>query len=149
MGLPQFIPTSYRAYSVDFDGDKRRDLVGSVADTIGSVANYLGRHGWQRGGAIASRATLGQGVKVEKYKRAKPTQSVGALANAGIKLARKPAGVGTKTKARALTLKGAKGREHWLTYNNFYVITTYNHSPLYAMAVFQLADAIRTRKSKS
>lgn len=143
MGLPQFISSSYRAYAIDFDADGKRDLLNSHADAIGSVAAYLKRHGWRQGEPIALPLPNGKGMQLAPYKkRKKPTVSVVSLRNAGTAI---PASIPASAKAMILRLNGAKGAEHWLVFNNFYVITTYNHSPLYAMAVTQLSELLARR----
>jgi membrane-bound lytic murein transglycosylase B len=144
MGIPQFISSSYRAYSVDFDGDGRRDLGGSVADAIGSVGAYLGKHGWQRGARITGRARLTKpGAADIAQKGYKPHTTVGALRKAG---ASGVEGVADNAKAALVGLELEQGKEYWIGLKNFYVITRYNHSPLYAMAVYQLSRAIEERR---
>jgi membrane-bound lytic murein transglycosylase B len=168
VGKPQFIPSSYREFAVDFDGDGRRDLWRSDADVIGSVANYLQRHGWRPGEDVALAATLAEGAEA-------------ALAEAGVELAEKrpvkpqtaaallrSAGVSTTAPLNpdaAVTLlrldgkgDGVKGGrsdsatdgqaqslqdEYWVALENFYVLTRYNRSNLYAMAVYQLGREIK------
>jgi len=148
MGIPQFIPSSYRAYAVDFDGDGRRDLVGSVDDAIGSVGAYLARHGWVADAAVAVPARVaaaGEALAGLVARGLEPHSSLDALAAGGIVPAvpvAAPAG-----KAAVVDLDGDRGTEHWLGFRNFYVITRYNRSPLYAMAVHQLAEAIAARRS--
>ena len=143
MGIPQFIPSSYRAYAVDFDGDGQRDLIGSVADAIGSVAAYLSRHGWVRDGAVAVPATVsGDAAGALAAKGLEPQTSIAAFARAGVEPTVRVAG---DADAALVELEGAQGLEYWLGFRNFYVVTRYNRSPLYAMAVHQLADAIEAR----
>ena len=149
MGIPQFIPSSYRAYSVDFDGDGRRDLISSVDDAIGSVGAYLGRHLWKAGMPITVPAQLAGGDAAQREalieRGIKPSASMSELAAAGVM----PAEPVTDPGAAALiALEGARGTEHWIIFGNFYAITRYNHSKLYAMAVFQLAEAIAGRVEK-
>jgi membrane-bound lytic murein transglycosylase B len=140
-GLPQFISSSYRAYAIDFDDDGKRDLWNSVPDAAGSVANYLYRHGWKGGQSIAERAKWDARATTLLAKRLpKPEHQLGALNKAGIYPKRK--GNGTYS---LLQLKGSQGAEYWIGHHNLYVITRYNHSTLYAMAVFQLSEAIRSR----
>ena len=140
MGLPQFISSSYRAYAIDFDGDGKRDLLNSRADAIGSVAAYLKRHGWAQGGPVAVPVPDAAGMKLSPYKKRKrPKVSVKQLRAAGAKV---PDDISAKQKAMILKLNGAKGPEYWAVFQNFYAITTYNHSPLYAMAVFQLSELL-------
>jgi membrane-bound lytic murein transglycosylase B len=145
MGIPQFIPSSYREYAVDFDGDGRRDLIGSVADAIGSVASYLGRHGWVAGAPVAVRASAsGAEVAALVRKGIKPHSSLATLERAGVHPQGEIAGV--VGAAALIELEGAQGTEHWIGFDNFYVITRYNHSQLYAMAVHQLASEIAERR---
>ena len=140
MGIPQFIPTSYRAYAVDFNGDKRRDLLNSVEDAVGSVGNYLARHGWGKGEPVAfSAGAPVQPVDHLVNKKLKPTRRLAEFIEAGLVV---PAPMKPDQKAALYALRGAKGTEYWIGLKNFYVITRYNHSKLYALAVFQLSSAI-------
>jgi membrane-bound lytic murein transglycosylase B len=141
MGLPQFMPSSYRHYAVDFNGDGHRDLWKEPEDVIGSIANYLGSRGWQRGQEIAAAVKTGAD-KADNFKpsRLDPLNRYGEFVSAGIRTdlradAAAPAGI--------LELEGQNDMEYWVGLRNFFVITTYNRSPLYAMAVFQLSQAIR------
>ena len=142
VGMPQFIPSSYRAYAVDFDGDGRRDLWNSRADVIGSVASYLARHGWRPREPVAQRARVRGGVParipVAEKKPKKPNIEVSRLRDAGIE----PIGPMAGSKRATFVRLEAPEDEYWLGYTNFYVITRYNHSNLYAMAVFQLSQRI-------
>lgn len=142
MGLGQFISSSYRQYAQDFDRDGRRNLW-NPEDAIGSVANYLARHGWQAGEDVAVPAYVsGQGyAKLLKEKPAKPSLSLSELSTQGIA----PVSNFRVRQASLILLDGAAGNEFWLGGDNFYVITRYNHSNKYAMAVHQLAQAIRQR----
>lgn len=142
MGLGQFIPSSYREYAVDLDGDGRRDLWSSMADVIGSVANYLHRHGWEYGQPVTQAATVVEGADMELVARRdfKPKRSVADLAAGGF-TSTEP--VGDDILAAVARLEEENGDSFWLTFKNFYVITRYNRSPLYAMAVFELSEAIR------
>ncbi len=145
VGMPQFIPSSYRAYAVDFDGDGRRDLWESRADVVGSVASYFKRHGWKAGEPVATRAELPNGVppgvSVAEKKPVKPESRVGDLAAKGVLPADAP---DPSAKATLIRLDGRQD-EYWLGLENFYVITRYNHSNLYAMAVYQLSQEIKAR----
>jgi len=151
MGTPQFIPTSYLSYAVDFDGDGKRDIWGNDADVIGSVANYFSKHNWRKGERVAlpaRRIEPGQPYYTEPAQRAaKPDTPLTKLAAAGI--VANPTSVAADAKATLLHLQGAEGAEFWLGLNNFYVITRYNHSNLYAMAVYQLSQEIRALKNGS
>jgi len=146
MGMPQFIPSSFRNYAIDFDGDGHRDLWENRADIIGSVANYFSRHHWRTGEPIASRATLKGNAPQELLdKGLKPSISLAEL---------KAAGISPHTtfdehgEVSLLAIERApQEQEYWVTLHNFYVITRYNRSPLYAMAVYQLGEAIRTSRA--
>jgi membrane-bound lytic murein transglycosylase B len=139
MGMPQFISSSFRAYAVDFDGDGHRDLWNSTADAIGSVANYFSRHGWQSGRPVASRASVVKPKDGLGDKEMKPHTSLADFKQMGVS-SMKP--FANDEMATLLKLDGSDGDEYWLALNNFYVITRYNHSPLYALAVFQLSQAV-------
>lgn len=145
LGLPQFIPSSYRAYAVDFDQDGHRDLLHSTADAIGSVANYLRRHGWQRGQPISVPATVTAEAADLADAGLKPALTLQELSARGVSAGH--AADGATLKAAVIRLEGDQGDEYHLGFDNFYAITRYNHSALYAMAVTQLAAAIGERKS--
>jgi len=140
MGLGQFIPSSYRAYAVDLDGDGRRDLWSSLDDVIGSVANYLHVHGWVYGGPVVMKASVSAEPDMNLVANRDYTakHSVADLAAGGFMAeGADPAALATVT-----GLEEKTGKEYWLTFKNFYVITRYNRSPLYAMAVYELSEAI-------
>lgn len=147
MGMPQFIPSSYRYYAVDGDGDGRRDLWNSPADIIASVANYLAEHGWQRDGRVAlpGRTEGGDLSGLTRSKR-KTRYEYRDLTAAGLRVAVDPPA--DDTAVGLVELAGNHGPEFWVGLHNFFVITTYNHSRLYAMAVSQLADAISAACSR-
>ncbi|MBF0470094.1 MAG: lytic murein transglycosylase B [Gammaproteobacteria bacterium] len=143
MGMPQFIPGSFREYAIDFDGNGHRDLWQSVEDVIGSVANYFKRHQWRQGGAVAVRAKVADNLHLPLLEKGyQPSIPVNQLQRFGV--------IPTWTippkgeDVALIALKQQQGEEHWVVFDNFYVITRYNHSPLYAMAVFQLSEAIRS-----
>ena len=141
MGLAQFMPSSYRAYAVDFDADDHRDLWQNPVDAIGSIANYLARHRWQAGAPVAVPANVSGNDHQSLLSRdLTPRYSLAELRQSGIT----PAVAVTEQPAVLLEYEATDGPEYWLGFNNFYVITRYNRSPLYAMAVYQLATAIRT-----
>jgi membrane-bound lytic murein transglycosylase B len=141
MGYGQFIPSSYRRFAIDFDQDGRRDLWDSPADIIGSVANYMHMHGWTPGTTVAVRASVsGDKYQALSEQGLKPQFTVKDLRREGITPA---AVVPEDARAALIALENKKGPEYWLGMNNFYVITRYNHSPLYAMAVYQLSEEIR------
>ncbi len=149
IGLPQFLPSSIRAFAVDFDHDGVIDLRNSTADAIGSVANYLAENGWQRDGRIALRATLTDGRDASTLLAAgfTPSLSADALRQAGVSSQTELAN-GEKAALIDLVTPG-EATEYWLGLQNFYVITRYNRSSFYAMSVKDLAEALRAASSIS
>ncbi len=143
MGLGQFMPSSYREYAVDLDGDGRRDLWSSMDDVIGSVANYLHRHGWQYGEPVTFRAGVRDNANMELISRRdfKVKMTIDELAVGGFESTEPLSG---DTLAAVVRLDESAGESYWLTFRNFYVITRYNRSPLYAMAVFELSEALQS-----
>ncbi len=141
MGIPQFISSSYRHYAVDFDQDGRIDIWDNTADAIGSVANYLHVHGWEDGGKIAVRASASN----ENYRQAVTAgleldTTLEKLRDLGVTADVNPER--ENLQAKLISLETEKDEELWIGFNNFYTITRYNRSSLYAMAVYQLADEI-------
>jgi len=145
MGVPQFISSSYRRYAVDFDGDGKRDLWNSVPDVIGSVANYFSEHGWQKDESVTHPVTVKNTSILKKKNTLKPYAAVKQLKEQGVTLNSKAWAKKLEDNqlATLLTFKGKEGDEYWLGLKNFYVITRYNHSELYAMAVFQLSEKLK------
>jgi membrane-bound lytic murein transglycosylase B len=144
MGYGQFIPSSYRAYAIDFDGDGLRDIWGSEADAIGSVANYFSEHGWRpeeqtvvltRPGAQARMAE----IDALANGSLEPEQTIAELAQLGLQVG----DLDPAAPAALFRMELADGSEYWLGLQNFYVITRYNRSRLYSLAVHQLAQQIR------
>lgn len=144
MGYGQFMPSSFRSYAVDFDGDGHRDLWRNPRDAIGSVANYFAKHGWRAGQPVAAPARVDGSSypALVSRKVSQPKYSVASLQSRGV-FAQTP--VSDSRAALLLELQGQEGPEYWLGFDNFYVITRYNSSQLYAMAVHQLAQEIRKR----
>ncbi len=142
MGIAQFMPGSYRRYAVDFDGDGTRDLFDNPADAIGSVANYLTAHGWQRNEPIAAPAELLGAEAKPPFEAAKLSTrySLQELRRRGVSAT---GAFPTSKRAIPLTLQNLEGPEYWLGFDNFYVITRYNHSTYYAMAVYHLSEELR------
>lgn len=143
MGYGQFMPSSYRHYARDFDGDGLIDIWDNPVDAIGSVANYFAEHGWRPNGPVVSRAAVREDFDESVANQAlKPEHTIGELAGYGFvaKQALSP-----DLTATAMVLEGRDGPEYWIGLENFYVITRYNHSRLYAMAVHQLGEKIRER----
>lgn len=140
MGIPQFMPTSYRKFAVDFDGDGRIDLFRSSADAIGSVANYYRLFGWVADGPVAIRVT--GPAELAQTKAAlgiKPHTTVGELNALGFVPS---TAVDPALAAMVFPLINRDGTEYWLGFDNFYVITRYNRAIHYAMAVFELSREI-------
>ncbi len=144
MGKPQFIASSYRAYAVDHNGDGRRDLFDNSGDALASVANYLAVHGWKRGEPLARRVEVtGAAWKDLTSPLNRPVRvahKVNTLRDAGVIISGE---IDSGATVALIELQGAEGAEHWITHRNFYAVTRYNHSALYAMAVHQLAEEIR------
>jgi len=139
MGMGQFMPSSYRNWAKDGDGDGRRDLLDHKPDVFASIANYFVVHGWQRGGPVVARATRDAAAADFAPDGLDPVYPLPMLAAKGYApQPGQPVGEG----ATLLSLDGDAGKEYWLGYRNFYVISRYNHSPMYSLAVHQLAQAI-------
>ena len=143
MGAPQFISSSYRAYAVDSSGDGKRDLWNSWEDVIGSVANYLRVHGWEYRAPVAVKADTDAAPSPHLMsKKLKISHDAGTLRAAGV-------GVDPRVPDAQETLlfdvEAEDGAEYWVGFGNFYAITRYNRSRMYALAAHQLADAIAAR----
>ncbi len=146
IGVSQFMPSSYRRYAVDFDGNGRRDLW-RTPDALASIANYLARHGWKPGGAIAGKVGLeGDTSGVPFNKDLRPWLPRSDLSSYGIG---NVSGLAeTEPMFSLFSFEVEEGAyEHWATYHNFYVISRYNHSRRYAMAVYQLGEILKRRYS--
>lgn len=145
MGMSQFISSSYRHYAIDFDRDGKKDLW-RPADAIGSVANYFSKHGWKRGGDVAVPTAISGNAfdHMADVTAKKPRYSLDQLSRAGVR----PSGQWRfwSDKVSLIKLVGTRDTEYWIGGKNFYVITRYNHSPKYAMAVHQLAQEIHKRR---
>jgi membrane-bound lytic murein transglycosylase B len=143
MGYGQFMPSSFLGYAVDFDGDGISDIWNNPVDAIGSVANYFKEHGWRQGEAVVTGATVKGEVPLQWFvqgrKNLQPEHTVAEFATAGV-IADKP--VPGDTLASAMQFELKNGYEYWLGFHNFYVITRYNHSAMYAMCVHQLSQRI-------
>jgi membrane-bound lytic murein transglycosylase B len=144
MGIPQFMPSSQRRFAVDFDGDDRIDLRHSNTDAIGSVARFLQQHGWQKDAPVAVPANVNGDPAALIAAGIKPSLTVGEMASLGVVA---PAASEQAAALIDLVTPGA-ATEYWLGFDNFYVITRYNRSSFYAMAVFQLAEALRAARSR-
>lgn len=145
MGKPQFMPSSYRFYAVNFTGTGKVDLINEDRDVISSVANYFHQHGWAMNDAVAQPAI----VRGARYRHLEtnskfPNYTVSHLKKTGVRpnyvLANHP------EKAGVIELSVPDGSEYWLAYPNFYVITRYNSSPQYALVVYLLAQQLRQER---
>lgn len=145
IGIAQFMPSSYREYAIDFDGDGKADLENSVADAIGSASNYLKRHGWKRGEPIVFPVSADNDqVLSEMAGKSKPNRTYGELKQAGVKQA---LGLNDDLAVGLFKLEGDEGVELWMSLKNFYVITRYNPSNNYALAMVQLSEKIKALKN--
>jgi len=141
MGMGQFMPSSYLDYAVDGDGDGRRDLFTNYADIFASIANYfVKKGGWVRGGVIAVPAHLAAGFEEFNPSDWTPRYRLDELARRGYTPHMQLQA--THATATPVNLEGANGKQYWLGFQNYYAITRYNISKMYAMAVFQLSAAI-------
>lgn len=143
MGIPQFLPSSYRKYAVDFDGDGRPNLWGSAADAIGSVANYYRTFGWETDAPVVVQARAeGDAVETVLGEGIKPHSSIANLRARGVV----PLGaVEEEARAALVRVEAESGPQYWLGLQNFYVITRYNRSVNYALVVHELARELRAR----
>lgn len=143
MGYGQFIPSSYRSYAVDFDGDGLRDIWGNPTDAVGSIANYFSVHGWHPGEDVVLRVRV-DGDRADGLANASLdlTHTVADLGRLGVDVA----GLPEDAPAALFRMESEDGDEYWLGLNNFHVITRYNRSRLYALAVHQLGQTIKARR---
>lgn len=140
MGLPQFMPGSFRAYAVDFDGDGHIDIWNNPVDAIGSVASYFKRHGWVAGEPVVSRAQVrGENAEQGLTEGLDPVKNVGELRALGWASGD---ALRDDLPVTAFRLDGVDGMEYWMGLPNFYVITRYNRSVMYSMAVHQLSESL-------
>jgi membrane-bound lytic murein transglycosylase B len=143
MGYGQFMPSSYLSYAIDFDGDGLIDIWNNPVDAIGSVANYFNRHGWKTGEPVVFTAQASAGAAdswfVQRRSDLVPEHTVADFAGAGITVEQD---LGPDDMATAMKFELEDGYEYWLGLHNFYVITRYNHSAMYAMSVHQLSREI-------
>ena len=140
MGIPQFMPTSFRSYAVDGGGDGHRDLWRDWNDVFASIGNYLKLHGWRTGEPVMVVADVAdarlEGVTVGKLEL---SETVGSLRGRGVRF---DTGLPDETPAVLIELAGAAGPEYRVGFPNFYAITRYNRSALYASAVNDLAESL-------
>jgi len=144
MGLPQFMPSSFRAYALDGDADGRRDLWNDWADVFLSVGNYLKVHGWRAGEPVLAFADATDARLEGIDPKLALTETVGSLRARGLRFATR---LPDSAPAMLITLRLASGTEYRVGFTNFYAITRYNRSQMYASAVSDLADAIAARRT--
>jgi membrane-bound lytic murein transglycosylase B len=148
IGLPQFMPGSIRRYAIDFDADGRIDLLGSPADAIGSVARFLQGHGWQSGAPTHFPVLLEDEARARPALEAGIPPSLTSLQLAGMGVT-SPVEIPVSEKLALVDLpNGDDTTHHVLGTNNFYVITRYNRSYFYAMAVIDFAATLRAQHGK-
>ena len=142
MGRPQFMPSSFRAYAVDATGDGKRDIWDNWADVAGSIANYFLEHGWRPNEEVTAQATLSsrwKGPAPEPKNTLKASDTVEGLSSKGVLFA---TALCADSKSELLTYEGDAGIEHWVGFHNFFVITKYNRSVMYALAAHQLGQQV-------
>ena len=143
MGMPQFIASSYRSYAVDFDGDGQANLFDSIPDIFASVANYFVKHGWRANEPVAGPLTALENNSIDQLNPGvKPEYKWSDLARNGL---HSNTELDPDTAVALVKLEQKNAPEYWVGLQNFYVITRYNHSELYAMAVYQLSLLIKDR----
>ncbi len=140
MGYGQFIPSSYRYYAVDFNGDGKRNLWSPEQDAIASVAHYFHKHGWKPGEPVAFPSSAKSSARIIDKPPLKPAYSLVQLEEWGYEI---PTQLDAQTPATLIALQQTSGIEYWIGLDNFYVISRYNHSALYSMAVHQLSQQLR------
>lgn len=141
MGMGQFMPTSYRKWAVDFDGDNLINLFLSPADAIGSVGNYFRVHGWQPGGALMMPVELPAEPAAALLFPKRDVQPLQDLFAAGMS---SPLPLQSEWAGALLAFDEEAGRRFYLGFNNFRVITRYNKSPMYARAVLEFAGQLKS-----
>jgi len=147
MGVPQFISSSYRNYAIDFDQDGQTNLFDSIADIAGSIANYFVKHGWQRDQRVARPLVAVENNSVDSLEPGlKPDYTWSELKRSGLE---SEFSISEDTPVALVRLQQRDRPEYWAGFQNFYVITRYNHSELYAMAVYQLAKLISHQYKKA
>ena len=147
IGLPQFMPSSYRNYAIDFNNDGVSDLVNSVDDAIGSIASYYSKHGWKTGQPVSWLATeVSSLADVLLAKKRKTDRTLNELLAKGFSLQED---VDRRSRVGLIKLKGDKYPEYRIAFDNYFVITRYNTSMLYATAVQLLGEEIKARVQNS
>jgi membrane-bound lytic murein transglycosylase B len=145
IGIPQFMPSSWRRFAIDFDGDGAVDLENNATDSIGSIGNYLKEHGWQRGEPIAHKIRLRVKPKAEWADAGMlPSLATKELAEQGVQVPPEVPEIATFISLPT----PSQPTEYWLGYKNYYAITRYNRSTFYSMSVVLLAQAIKAQMNQ-
>ncbi|WP_109831981.1 lytic murein transglycosylase B [Reichenbachiella versicolor] len=145
MGYGQFMPSSYLAYAKSFDSETGADLMNEVNDAIASVANYLKVHRWVEGGQVAIQGVKKENAVTLSKQSVKPSKTISYYSPKGYEPS-EPIAPSEYVSLQAMEMKDGS-HEHWFTFKNFYVITRYNHSPLYALAVFHVGEAVKKKRT--
>ncbi|GAB4421546.1 MAG: lytic murein transglycosylase B [Sideroxydans sp.] len=142
LGIPQFMPSNYRKYALDYNGNGKVDILHEPADAIGSVANYFKHYGWRSGEPVALPARVDDPQRLGSLTAVRPMRAwqvdAGAIPQQGRADFLPPAWM--------LDLTGEAGKEYWFVFENFDVIMRYNISSFYAMTVHQLAQELKRRQ---
>jgi len=150
MGYGQFIPSSYRSFAIDFDNDGKRDIWNNKTDAIGSVANYFAEHKWKPGAPVISGVAFNGHTEEEWFSKGRkdliPKVTLGEWQQRGVQP--HVSNLAEDGKAILMRLEIGDDKQYWLGLHNFYVITRYNHSKLYAMAVYRLSEQIKAAYEK-
>jgi membrane-bound lytic murein transglycosylase B len=141
--MPQFMPSSYRRYAVSASQRRAPDLVNNVPDVLWSIANYVKKFGWKPNEPIAVLANVSHNASCSLTPSSKPSRTLAAFSRCGVDSRYSVAPNHTLAALQSFEMK--RGQQYWLTFRNFQVITRYNTSPLYALAVFQLSNALEYR----
>ncbi len=143
MGKPQFMPSNYRIFAIDYKNKGHRDLVTNNDDSIASIANYFHRHGWKTNEGVAQTARVSAKLNSKPIylNPRRANYSYGQLLASGVKPI--TAAHNHPPRAGVIELTTAQGKEYWLAYPNFFVITRYNSSPQYALVVYLLSQQLK------
>ncbi len=142
LGIPQFMPSNYRQFAISYDGKPSVNLLEDHDDAIASIAYYLQKAGWRNGQPVAMPAILADGKAKEWLlsKDAKPIYRIKTLEKFGINTAEAQ---NPMRKSALIVMHNTQDQEYWVTFQNFYAIMAYNPRTTYAMAIYQLSEAIR------
>ncbi|EAR62985.1 lytic murein transglycosylase B [Neptuniibacter caesariensis] len=150
MGFGQFIPSSYRNFAIDFDQDGKRDIWSNKTDAIGSVANYFAEHKWKPGQPVISGVSFTKAADEAWYSVGRkgliPQNTLAEWVDRGVE---PQLNLSPEEKAILMQMEIGDDKQYWLGLHNFYVITRYNHSKLYAMAVYRLSQQIKDAYEKA